>query len=181
MSWQNEITTIVRTLCNDIEIPYRYSDIRIQQTIVVAAQFVEFDVNLPYKYIIDIPNVNMTPDPTVPLNDTGEKDTIFISLVSLKAACIIDQSTYRTKAALEGVRAAMGPASLAVTGNAPTWKTILDYGPCKLYDDLTEHWDVANATQIRAIFSPFIGNHFDPQNLSNRTNDYSRNVTGPFF
>jgi hypothetical protein len=174
MSWQTELTTIVRTLCNDWEVPYKYSDIRIQQTLVVAAQFVEFDINLPYKYIIDIQNVNMTPDPTTIIPSTGEKDTIFISLISLKAACIIDQSTYRTKAAMEGVRAAMGPASLTVSGNTLSWKTILDYGPCKLYEDLTEHWDVANATQVRAIFSPFVGNHFDPQNLRNPNFDYSR-------
>ena len=178
MSWKKEISIIVRSLSNDLDIPYKYSDNRLYQTIVVAAQFVSLDVNLPNNYVVDISPPAIAPDPTELL---PEKDVIFISLVSLKAACIIDQSTYRTKAALEGIRASLGSASLSVSGQAGVWKTILDYGPCKLYDELTQHWDVANATQVRAIFTPFVGNNFDPQNLSNPSYDHSRLEGNEFY
>jgi len=143
MSWQIEIPIIVRTLINDLGDQPVYSDERIQQVIAVAAKYVQFDVVLDYTYNIDVANPNITPDPT------NNKDEIFISLVSLKAACIIDQSTFRTKAAMEGIRAALGPASLTVIGQSSAWKTILEQGPCALYDELTSHWDVKDASAIR--------------------------------
>ena len=112
-------------------------------------------------YLVDVVSPNITPDPT------DDRDEIFISLVSLKAACIIDQSTYRTKAATEGIRAALGPASLWVDGQSAAWKTILEKGPCALYEELTSHWDVKDASAIAAVLSPFVGNKFNPRYLQN--------------
>ena len=157
MSWKKEIPIIVRTLINDLsEIP-TYSDERILQVIAVAAKYVQFDVVLDHTYSVDVGNPNITPDPT------SDRDEIFISLVSLKAACIVDQSTFRTKAAMEGIRAALGPASLSVAGQSAAWRTILDKGPCALYDELTSHWDVKDASAVRAVLSPFVSNRFDPR------------------
>jgi hypothetical protein len=157
MSWQIEIPIIVRTLINDFSDQPVYSDERITQVIAVAAKYVQFDVVLENKYEVDVANPNISPDPTI------AKDEIFISLLSLKAACIIDQSTYRTKAAMEGIRAALGPASLSVAGQSSAWNIILDKGPCAAYEELTSHWDVKDATAIRAVLSPFVGNKFDPR------------------
>lgn len=157
MSWQIEIPIIVRTLINDLSDQPTYSDERIAQVIAVAAKYVQFDVILDHKYDVDVANPNISPDPT------SDRDEIFISLVSLKAACIIDQSTYRTKAAMEGIRASLGPASLSVAGQSAAWNTILKEGPCALYEELTSHWDVKDATAIRAVLSPFVGNKFDPR------------------
>lgn len=177
MSWQNEIIPIVRILVNDYVVPYTYSDARLEQTILVAAQYVQFDVNLDYQYTIDISGGTLDPDPTT----LPEKDSIFINLTGLKTACIIDQSTYRTKAALEGIRAALGPASLAVNGASGAFKVMLEQGPCSTYKQLTTHWDVANANAVRAIFSPFVGNNFDPQNLNTSAGDHSRHIGNQFF
>jgi hypothetical protein len=155
-----------------------YCDDRLHQLITVAAQYVQFDVNLDNKYDINIIYPNITPDPTL----LSPKDEIFISLTGLKAACIVDQSSFRTKAALEGIRAALGPASLSISNNNLSgYKVVLDKGPCALYQQLTDHWDIANATAVRAIFSPFIGNNFDPQNLNNPGHDYSRHEDNQFF
>lgn len=159
MSWQIEIPIIVRTLINDLGDQPVYSDERIAQVIAVAAKYVQFDVVLDHSYQVDVSNPNITPDPT------DDRDEIFISLVSLKAACIIDQSTFRTKAATEGIRAALGSAQLSVAGNLAGWKTILEQGPCAAYDELVSHWDVAQATSVKAILSPFVGNRFDPRSL----------------
>lgn len=157
MSWDTEIIRIVRVLINDLDSPYTYSDRRLLQTISVSAKYVQFDVVLDTTYEVDVINNTITPDPTV------AGDSIFVSLVSLKTACIIDQSNFRTKASLEGIRAALGPASLSTSGSLAGWKQILDHGSCKLYADLTEHWDVMNATAIASILTPFIGNQFDPR------------------
>lgn len=164
MSWQVEIPIIVRTLINDLdETKQVYSDDRVLQAIVVAAKYVQFDVNLDNKYTLNIASPAITPDPT------SLNDDIFISLVSLKSACIFDQSTLRTKAAMEGIRAALGPASLSVGGSLVGLKLIIEQGPCAAYDELTSHWDVKEASAIRAVLSPFVGNNFDPRYLQ----DYS--------
>jgi len=171
MSWNIEMPIIVRTLVNDWADNPTYSDERLLQIIVVAAKYVQFDVNLDYVYTLDIVNPNITPDPT------SNNDSIFISLTCLKAACIVDQSTVRTKAALEGIRATLGPAQLSVGGTLQGFLEILDKGPCAAYDELTSHWDVKEATAVRAILSPFVGNNFDPRsirsNLSKDRNFYS--------
>ena len=159
MSWNIEIPIIVRTLINDLSNPPLYSDERLLQIISVAAKYVQFDVVLDHLYQVDVVNPNITPDPT------SDRDEIFISLVSLKAACIVDQSTFRTKAAMEGIRAALGPANLSVVGSLSGWKILLDEGPCALYNELTSHWDVKNAATVRAILTPFVGNNFDPSRL----------------
>ena len=160
MSWNIEIPIIVRTLINDFdETNQLYSDERILQAVVVASKYVQFDVNLNQTYVINIANPTITPDPTE-LNDD-----IFISLVSLKTACIFDQSTLRTKAAMEGIRAALGPASLSIGGSLAGLKLIIEKGPCSAYEELTSHWDVKEATAIRAVLSPFVGNNFDPRYL----------------
>lgn len=157
MAWQDEITIMVRTLINDLGENPTYSDERLQQVIAVAAKYVEFDVVLDKTYLVDVVTPSITPDPTI-----GD-DNIFIALVSLKASCIIDQSTYRTKAGMEGIRASLGPASLSISGQSAALKAMLELGPCAAYDELTAHWDVKEATAIRAILSPFVGNNFNPR------------------
>lgn len=151
---------IIRTLINDVENIPKYSDERLHQVIVVAAKYVQFDVNLANTYQLNIANPEITPDPT------AANDDIFISLTCLKSACIIDQSSVRTKAALEGIRAALGPASLSVGGSLEGLRMILEMGPCASYEELTSHWDVKEATAVRAVLSPFVGNNFDPTSLT---------------
>lgn len=160
MSWKIELPLIVRTLINDLSDNPSYTDERLLQVLTVAAKYVQFDVTLDNLYTIDVVNLDMTPDPSI------NNDDIFISLVCLKASCIIDQSAVRTKAALEGIRASLGPASLSVGGSLAGLKMILDNGPCAAYDELSSHWDVKEATAIRAVLSPFVGNRFDPTSLT---------------
>ena len=159
MSWQTEIPIIVRTLINDLSETPTYSDERILQVVTVAAKYVQFDVVLDHQYVVNVVNPTITPDPT------ADNDSIFISLVSLKTACIIDQSVLRTKAAAEGIRAALGPASLSVAGSLAGIRMIIEEGPCAAYDQLVSHWDVKEATAIRAVLSPFVGNKFDPRSI----------------
>jgi hypothetical protein len=159
MSWQIELPIIVRTLINDLSDQPVYSDERIIQVVAVAAKYVQFDVVLDHQYQVDVANPSISPDPTL------DRDEIFISLVSLKSACIIDQSTLRTRAATEGIRASLGPASLSVGGSLEGLKMIIEKGPCALYDELTSHWDVRDAAAVAAVLGPFVGNKFNPRYL----------------
>lgn len=180
MAWQEEITVVIRSLINDWCEPGSnptYSDYRIQQLSVVAAQYVLQEVNINNTYVVDVVNIEITPDPTAP----ESRDNDFISFIGLKAACMLDQSTFRTKAASEGLRAALGPASLSVSGTLGGYKDIINMGPCKLYDQLVLDYNIGNASAVRAIFSPFVGNGFDPQNLTSPDNLHSRNKSNQFF
>jgi len=160
MSWQEHLTTIVRVLINDLDCPYEFSDERMQQVIVVAAKYVQFDVNLEHLYQVNVINPNITPDPT------NDDDEIFLSLVGLKAACIFDQGTFRTKSALEGINTRLGAASLSFGGSIAGYRDIIEHGACGLYDELTSHWDVRNASAWAAVLSPFVNNRFDPRYLN---------------
>lgn len=163
MSWEIEIPIMVRVLINDLSDAPTYSDERLLQTIAVAAKYVQFDVVLDYSYTIDVVSSSISPDPTL------DNDSIFISLVALKTACLIDQSTLRTRAALEGIRAALGPANLSVAGSMAGINLVIDKGPCAAYDELTSHWDVKEATAVRSVLSPFVGNKFDPRAIQINT------------
>ena len=93
----------------------------------------------------------------------NNRDIEFVGLVALKCACILDESTFRTKLALEGIRASLGSASLSIAGNISGYKTLLDQGPCALFEQLTLDYNIGNASAIAAILSPFVGNEFDPK------------------
>ncbi len=160
MYWQTEIPIIVRALINDFE--ETYSNDRIIQLISVAAKYVILDLNIDQEYNIDVVNNTITPDPC----DSSGRDDNFVSFVALRASCFLDQSTFRTKAVTEGVRAGLGPASLNVSGNLSGYKTVLDVGPCAIYEHLKQQHNIGNATAISAVLSPFAGNNFDPRFLS---------------
>lgn len=169
MSWQIELPIIVRTLINDLEDQPVYSDERLIQAIVVAAKYVQIDVNLLNDYTIDISNPQITPDPT------NNGDETFAGMIALRSACIMDQSSLRTKAAMEGIKASLGPANLSVNGSLNGIMLILEKGPCALYEQLKNNWNMGEASHIRAILSPFVGNNFSPrymQNHGHRNTDF---------
>lgn len=166
MYWQIELPIMIRNLINDFESPPTYSDERIQQLVTIAARYVIGEVNLDNEYTIDIVNGSIAPDPC----DPNTRDTDFIGFVALKAACLLDQSTFRTKAVNEGVSAGLGSAKLTVGGNLQGYKTILDVGPCNMYSDLVMDHNIGNINTVRAILSPFVGNNFDPRSINNSYN-----------
>lgn len=161
MAWETEMTLTVRILINDLEDSPTYSDSRIQQLITVAGTYVQQEANLTKTYNIVVADTTITPDPTTPT-----KDDIFVALTCLKSACLLDQSTLRTKAVNEGIRTSLGSASISVQGNLSGYKTIIEMGPCSAYRQLLDNWNIGNATAVQAILSPFVGNAFDPRNFS---------------
>lgn len=160
--WQTEMTLIVRTLIGDLDlVSPTYSDARIQQVLTVAGTIVQSDANLENSYAIDVVGLAITPDPTTPTRDDW-----FVGLTCIKSACLLDQSTFRTKAAIDGVRASLGSASVGISSNLSGFKTILDVGPCAMYQSMLNDLNIGNASAIQAILSPFVGNTFDPRYLN---------------
>lgn len=160
--WQIEIPIIVRNLINDLDATPTYGDDRINQLVVVAARYVLSEVILNNEYTIDIINTTISPDPSNP----ETRDVDFVGFVALKAACLLDHSTLRTKAANEGISASLGPAKLSVGGNLSGYKNIIDTGPCSMYRDLVMEHNIGNISNVRAILSPFVGNNFDSRSIN---------------
>ena len=78
MSWQGEISTMVRHVVNDLDpTSYKYSVKRLETTILVAAQLVTFDVDFDNSYSINVEQCGLTPDPT-----DAPKDNAFINMVA---------------------------------------------------------------------------------------------------
>lgn len=159
--WNIEIPIIVRNLINDTDNHPTYTDDRIKQLIIVSANYVLHEANMSTEYVVDTVNETITPDPSAP----NSRDNIFIGLLALKSACMLDQSTFRTKAVSEGIRASLGSANIGVGGNLAGYQKIIEIGPCKLYSDLLNQHNIGNATAVSAVLSPFVGNNFDPRYL----------------
>lgn len=160
-AWEIEIPLIVRTLINDLGDTPIYTDDRIKQLVVVSARYVINEIPFNTQYTLDIVNSSISPDPSA----DATRDVYFVSFVALKSACLLDQSTFRTKAISEGIRTVLGPANLSVAGNLAGYKTLLEMGPCKTYEQTRLEYVAGNTQIIRAVLSPFVGNNFDPRYL----------------
>ena len=166
MAWDVTMVTMVRVLINDLDSSnYTYTDERIEQIIVVAAQLVQQQLDFDVDYTINIDTPDISPDPTV----TATKDDAFTNFSVLKAACIADQGTFRTKALSEGIKAVCGPVALTVAGNLKGFQTLLDKGPCAAYEELKNDY-VFGQPHIKAIFSPFVSNNFRPTGVFGNDN-----------
>jgi len=94
MAWQETMVTMVRVLINDLDSSnYTYSNERLEQTILVSAQYVASAADFQNAYVVDLGQFTLTPDPT---DDPADND--YINLVCLKAACLILGSSAQTSA-----------------------------------------------------------------------------------
>lgn len=153
----DNILALVRVLIYDLEDEPTYSDERLQQVIMVAAYYVSSEVNWANDYIVDVSGEEISPDPT--------DDSDFINMVALKAACLMDQGLYRTKAMLAGVRAKCGPAELETNNLLKGFMDLLSAGPCKAYEEFKFQYSFGRTDHLKAVLSPFVNRNFDPTNL----------------
>lgn len=171
MSWQGQLSTMVRYLVNDIDpANYKYNDNRIETTILVAARIVTLEVDLVNTYSINVETCYLSPDPT----DDVTLDVAFINLVSLKSATIIIGSEVRTEAS-NAISIKDGPSAIDLRGVAGTLTT--------LYKDLNDKYnklllDYRSGGSIagKAILGPYSnGSDF----VARTHNDY--NFRGGYF
>lgn len=154
MPWRDETIPMLRVIINDMSFSPAYSDERLEQILIVAAKLIDQEFDFDTDYTISIEDPSISPDPI------DEDDRVFVNMMVLKAACLADQSTYRTKANVEGIKAALGPASLTVAGNLAGFKTLLEKGPCASYTEMKDSLIWGNINIVRAVLSPFAGNLF---------------------
>ena len=159
MAWQQQVIPIVRVLLNDVTSPHTMTDQRLEQLCAVSAHIVVSELYTNFDYKINIAARTISPDPYT------SEDTAFMNLMSLKAACISDISSFRTEVARAGIKAKLGPAVLETVERLPGFRTLLAKGPCALYDELKQQIAFGNADLCKVVLSPFVSNSFDPDDL----------------
>ena len=162
--WHGAIIPMVRVLINDNTQHgnYTYTDSRLIQTIIVAAHYVYQEVYFTTTYDIDTVYNTISPDPYT----IGDK--VFMNMVSLKAACLIDQGQFRCKALMSGLEAKCGPTTIKTSQYLAGFENILKLGPCALYEELKMQNAFSGEALnniIHFVLSPFSGNEFDPSCL----------------
>lgn len=128
--WEPCVINMLRAFTGDLGTPPEFSDERLYLVLKAAFFYVQSD--LAACPVVDRPAV----DPCGDLTESPLEYPPFLNLSVLKAACIIDQGKARAKAALEGVRATCGPATLQVTQASNAFRALFEWGPCAAYKEL---------------------------------------------
>ena len=150
MSWQGQMSTMVRYLIDDTDpSSYKYSDKRIETTLLVAAQFVTLSTDLNNEYTINVEQCALSPDPT----DTDTKDNAFINLSCLKAACIMVGSEVRSESS-NAISIKDGPSAIDLRGVASTL-VVLYQDLCKKYDQMQLDYRAGHSIAGQAILGPY--------------------------
>jgi len=169
MSWQGQLGTIVRHLVDDLNPSnYKYSDNRIETSILVAAQLSTMNIDFVNKYNINVEAGTLSPDPT----DEETKDDAFITLICLRTACIIIGSEIRSESG-NAISIKDGPSAIDLRGVSQTL-TILYKDLCAKYDKLLLEYRAGNSVAGQAILGPYSpGSDLISRNYTDhRTNGY---------
>lgn len=161
MAWYDEAVPMLRILIGDYgdeSTDMIYSTNRLEEILVVAAKYVSQEIDFDTTYTVSINPYSISPDPN--------SDSAFTNFMVMKAACLTDQGTFRSKALSAGIKAKCGPVVLETLRYLDGFKELLTLGPCATYKTMKKDWMFGNGNICKAILSPFVGNNFDPQSLS---------------
>ena len=150
MSWQGQMSTIVRHLVNDLDSSsYKYSTNRIETAILVAAQLTTMNVDFDNTYSINVETCKLDPDPT----ETGTRDDAFVALISMRTACIILGSEIRSESG-NAISIKDGPSAIDLRGVTQTL-AILYKDLCEKYEHLLLEYRAGNSAAGQAILGPY--------------------------
>lgn len=128
MTWETEITLLVRGLVQDLCSPQIYTDESLQQNIAIGAHFVKTEITFNTTYTIDLVTPDITPDPTT----QDPKDLDFMNLVALKSACMILGGEVKI-AAGKSISVSDAGASISMSGRSKEIKSMYD-DMCSKYE-----------------------------------------------
>ena len=164
MSWQGQMGTMVRHLVNDLDpTNYKYSDKRIETSILVSSFLVINDAEFSTSYSVNVEQCSLSPDPT----DLETKDDAFVALTILKTACTILGSEIRTEAG-NAISIKDGPSAIDLRGVASTL-SMLYKDLCEKYDAMLLDYRAGGSIVGHAILGPYApGSDF----IARTYNDY---------
>jgi len=147
MAWDTDLVLMVRVLVSDIATPQTYTDEYLQRVLVTAGIMADADIAFPNTYVYDMSLITISPDP-VTLNDSA-----FMSLVPLKAACILTIGEFKS-ALGQGIKVRDGDSAIDTSVSFKGYRDILELGPCKAYEKL--RWALlASGGAGKAVLGPY--------------------------
>ena len=150
MSWQGQMSTILRYLIDDVDsTSYKFSDERIETTLLVAAQLVTLEVDLTNTYTINVETCSLSPDPT----ETDTRVNAFINLVCLKGAVVIVGSQIRSESS-NSISIKDGPSAIDLRGVTGTL-TVLYKDLSEKYEKLLLDYRTGNSVAGKSILGPY--------------------------
>ena len=150
MSWQGQMGTIVRHLINDLDSDsYKFSNTRLETTILVAAQLSQMNMDFANTYTINVENCTLSPDPTA----TSTIDDPFVTLICLRAACIIIGSEIRSESG-NAISIKDGPSAIDLRGVTQTL-TVIYKDLCEKYEHLLLEYRAGSSIAGQAILGPY--------------------------
>jgi len=147
MAWQDDMVSMLRVVIDDAGSNPEYTNARLEEVITVAAHFTKKDVDFDSDYTISISDVSITPDPI-----TG-KDYPFVNLVTLRAACLLANSEYKT-AGVRAVSVRDGSSAIDQRGVADSRKNWRDM-ICQDYARAEREYRMGNSQAGEAIIGPY--------------------------
>ena len=170
MSWQGQMSTVVRHLINDVDsTAYTFSDNRVETSILVAAQLSLMKVDYSNEYTINVEACTLSPDPT----DTDTKDDPFIALTCLRAACIILGAEIRKESG-NAISIKDGPSAIDLRG-VTSILAVLYKDLCAKYEHALLEYRAGNSINGQSILGPYSPG----SDLINR--NYSDHRSGGYF
>ena len=162
MAWQGENSTMVRHIISDVDpTNYKYTPRRLETTILVAAHLLSTEVDLKNNYDINVEQCLLDPDPT----EQSTKDNDFLSLVTLKAACIILGSEVKAESG-NAISIKDGPSQIDLRGVSGTL-TSLYKDICGKYEKMLLDYQAGNSLAGHAVLGPYApGSDFVRRNYS---------------
>tara|TARA_E500000331_G_scaffold288912_1_gene284494 strand:- start:122 stop:643 length:522 start_codon:yes stop_codon:yes gene_type:complete len=171
MAWEGQMSTMLRHMISDVDpASYKFSNRRLETTLLVAAQLISPTMDFVNTYDINVETCKLDPDPT----DSDSKDFDFVALVVLKAACIVIGSEVRSEST-NAISIKDGPSAIDLRGVSNTL-VILYKDLCSKYEQAVLDYQAGSSVAGTSILGPYSpGSDF-----ANRTHsDY--NHRGNYF
>lgn len=150
MAWEGQMTTMLRYLINDVDpADYKFSNRRLETTLLVAAQLIAPTMDFANTYNINVESCQLDPDPT----DSDTKDYDFVLLAVLKAACIIVGSEVRSEST-NAISIKDGPSAIDLRGVANTL-IILYKDLCEKYEQAVIDYQAGSSLAGTSILGPY--------------------------
>ncbi len=147
MSWNTDLVLMLRVIVSDITEPQTYTDTYLERVLVASAIMVDADIPFGTTYTYDISALTISPDPVI------KSDSAFMSLVPLKAACLLTMGEFKS-ALGQGIKVRDGDSAIDTSVSFKGYRDILELGPCKAYEKL--RWSLmASGGAGKAVLGPY--------------------------
>lgn len=147
MVWNSDLVLMLRVLIGDIDTPQTYTDTYLKRVLITAGIIVDSEIPFGYTYVYSISDLTIIPDPVTNI------DQAFMSLVPLKAACIITTAEFRS-ALGQGIKVRDGDSAIDTSVSFRGYRDILELGPCAAYERL--RWTLLASGGVgKAVLGPY--------------------------